>query len=30
MVDPLPALEAERSQLLRQLANLGDFRRGSI
>jgi len=30
MTDPLPALEAERSQLLRQLANLGDLRPGSI
>jgi uncharacterized protein DUF6788 len=30
MSDPLPALEAERSQLLRQLANLGDLRPGSI
>jgi len=30
MTDPLPALEAERSQLLRQLAHLGDLRPGSI
>lgn len=30
MSDPLPALEAERSQLLRQFANLGDLRPGSI
>jgi hypothetical protein len=30
MPDSLPALEAERSHLLRHLANLGDLRPGSI
>jgi len=30
MPDPLPALEAERSQILRQFSALGDLRRGSI
>jgi hypothetical protein len=30
MSDPLPQLEAQRNDLFRQLASLGDFRRGSI
>ena len=30
MPDSLPQLEAQRSELFRQLAALGDFRRGSI
>ena len=30
MPDSLPQLEAQRSELFRQLAVLGDFRRGSI
>jgi hypothetical protein len=30
MPDSLPALEEQRSQLLRQIANLGDLRSGSI
>jgi len=30
MPDSLPALEAERSQILRQLSTLGDLRPGSI
>ena len=30
MPDPMPQLEAQRTNLFRQLAALGDFRRGSI
>jgi len=30
MPDPLPALEAKREAILRQLAQLGDMRRGTI
>lgn len=30
MTDSLPQLESQRSDLFRQLASLGDFRRGSI
>ena len=30
MTDSLPQLEAQRTELFRQLAALGDFRRGSI
>lgn len=30
MLDPLPDLEAERSQILRQISTLGDLRPGSI
>ena len=30
MPDSLPVLEAERSQILRQIVNLGDLRPGSI
>lgn len=30
MADPLPALEAQRSQILRQIGTLGDLRPGSI
>lgn len=30
MSDPLPALEAERSEILRQISSVGDLRPGSI
>lgn len=30
MPDPLPALEAQRDDILRQMARIGDMRKGSI